>query len=66
MVYPKIEDCIERVGCKYTLTVIVAKRAKELTAKMPGEFVDGKTKELSYALGEVANGKIIPVFATGS
>jgi len=61
MLYPKIEDCIARVGgCKYTLTVLVAKRSKDLPTKMPGEFADGKPKEMSYALEEIANGKIVP------
>jgi len=64
MIYPKIEDCVEKAGGKYTLTVMVSKRAKELTVKMPGEFSDGKIKELTYALNEVLNGKLIP-FATG-
>jgi DNA-directed RNA polymerase subunit omega len=58
MLYPKIEDCVEAVSCKYTLAVIVAKRAKELTMKMPAEFVDSKTKEITYALNEILNGKL--------
>jgi len=61
MIYPKIENCVAAVGgCKYTLAVLVAKRAKELPGKMPGEFTDGKPKELSYALDEIANGKVVP------
>jgi len=64
MLYPKIEDCIEKTGGKYTLAVLVAKRAKDLTIKMPGEFTDGKIKELSYALNEILGGEIIP-YATG-
>ena len=60
MLYPKIEDCVGVAGCKYTLAVMVAKRAKELTQKMAGEFADGRTKELTYALGEIADGKLVP------
>ena len=66
MLYPKIEDCIQKVGCKYTLTVLVAKRAKDLTSKMPGEFIDGRAKELTYALNEIVEGKIVPYFTSGT
>jgi len=72
MLYPKIEDCVVAVGGKYTLTVMVAKRAKELIQKMPGEFSGeitrsgAKHKELTYALNEVATGKLVPVLATSS
>ena len=62
MLYPKIEDCVERVGGRYTLTVILAKRAKDLVVKMPSEFAKGQTKELTFALNEVINGKIVPNF----
>lgn len=60
MLYPKIEDCIAAMGCKYTLASIVAKRSKELTLKMPAEFVNSRMKEISYALNEVVNKKIVP------
>ena len=60
MLYPKIEDCVRVVNCKYTLATIVFKRAKELSMKMPAEFVDSQTKEITYALNEVLDGKIKP------
>lgn len=60
MLYPKIEDCIAAVECKYTLASIVAKRSKELIMKMPAEFVNSRTKEISYALNEVIKGKLVP------
>ena len=60
MLYPKIEDCVEATGCKYTLAVIIAKRAKELIMKMPAEFNNGKSKELTYALDEVITRKLVP------
>jgi len=64
MLYPKIEDCVAAVRCKYTLATVVFKRAKELTRSRPAEFVNSSTKEITYALAEVLNGKIVP--ATGS
>jgi len=60
MLYPKNEDCIAIAGNKYTVASLVAKRMKELTAKMPGEFSSGNIKELTYAMSEIANGKIVP------
>jgi len=63
MLYPKIENCVAAVGDKYALAVIVAKRAKELTVKMPAEFTDGRPKEISYALNEIHDGKIVPTLA---
>jgi len=59
MLYPKIEDCVENIGgCKYTLTLIAAKRAKDLAMKSPAHFVNSRKKELSFALREIAAGKI--------
>jgi len=47
MLYPKIEDCVAQVGCKYTLTVIAAKRAKDLVTKAPVAVAESGKKELS-------------------
>ena len=54
MLYPKIEYCIEVVGDKYTVAVMAAKRVKDLAFKMPAEGA------LTYALTEIADGKIVP------
>ena len=59
MLYPKIEDCIKKIGCKYTLTIVTAKRSRDLLAKSQASFVDGGAKELTYALREVSDGKLI-------
>jgi len=59
MLYPKIEDCVEKIGCKYTLTIIAAKRSKDLAKNSYASFVDSKTKELTFALAEVAGGKLV-------
>ena len=58
MIYPKIEECLETIGDnKYALTALVAKRAKDLTVRAPGEL-RGEKKELGFALDEIAKGKI--------
>ena len=59
MLYPKIEDCVEIIGSKYALTIVAAKRGKDLAHKMPAQFADSKEKELTYALNEVINGKLV-------
>lgn len=59
MLYPAIEKCVDKVGGKYALTIIAAKRALELKEKMPAEFQNSRTKEITYALNEVASGKIV-------
>ena len=60
MLYPKIEDCVERTGSKYTLAIVAAKRGKDLVAKRPASFADSKTKELTFALYEIFEGSVIP------
>ena len=59
MLYPKIEDCVEAIGCKYTLAIVVAKRAKELSVKMPAHFTTSRRKEITFALSEVKDGKLV-------
>ena len=58
MLYPKIEDAVKQIGCKYTLTIVAAKRSKDLAMKMPAHFVGSSKKEITYALGEAAAGKL--------
>ncbi|MCL2847100.1 MAG: DNA-directed RNA polymerase subunit omega [Firmicutes bacterium] len=58
MLYPKIEECVEKIGCKYTLTIVAAKRAKDLATKSPVNFQNSRTKEISFALREIAEGKV--------
>lgn len=63
MIYPKIEDCIEKADHnKYVLTTMVAKRAKDLIAHSMGQNVTtGKEKQISMAMREVVDGKIVPI-----
>ena len=66
MIYPKIEDCIAKAGNnKYVLTVMVSKRAKDLIAHNQGQNSVGKEKQISYAMREVVDGKIVPATNVG-
>jgi len=60
MSYSKIEECVKNVGNKYALSTMVAKRIKDLMRSSPGLFADGNTKELTYVLDEIRQGKIVP------
>ena len=61
MIYPKIEDCIARAEHnKYVLTAMVSKRAKDLVAHSMGQNTTGKEKQISCAMREVVDGKIVP------
>ena len=63
MLYPKIENCVKKAeNCKYVLVTVVAKRAKDLAVRTAGQFEAGKEKEISYALREVFDGKLVPAF----
>lgn len=54
MVDPSIDYLAEKVDSKYTLVILAAKRARELTK--PG--VNSPEKEVSVALKEIAADKI--------
>ncbi len=66
MIYPKIEDCIAKAEHnKYVLTSMVSKRAKDLIARNMGQNIVGKEKQISNAMREVADGKILPTTTAG-
>ena len=54
MVDPSIDYLTEKVDSKYTLAMLAAKRARELT--VPGQNLS--EKEVSMALKEIANDTI--------
>lgn len=54
MVEPSIDYLAEKVDSKYTLVILAAKRARELT--VPG--VNSAEKEVSSALKEIGSGTI--------
>ncbi|QDR78851.1 DNA-directed RNA polymerase subunit omega [Sporomusa termitida] len=58
MINPPLEVLLDKVGDKYTLSVLAAKRARQII--QCGEIlVDGKPlKPVSVALKEIASGRI--------
>lgn len=61
MLYPKIDDCIQMVGDKYTLVIVAARRGRDVGATRPADLARLKTSELSFALREIAEGKVTVV-----
>ena len=59
MLYPPIDELVEKVGNEYILTNLVAKRAKELEETIPEVIENSQEKAISLAAREVAEGKIV-------
>jgi DNA-directed RNA polymerase subunit omega len=68
---PRMEDLLERVGSKFTLVVLAAKRAREINdyynqlgeglgKLVPPQVTSVSRKPLSIALEEIAAGRIEP------
>lgn len=58
MIYPSIDQLIDKVDSKYTLVIAAAKRARMLNEDAPRLVVSDSTKNVSVALEEIATGKI--------
>lgn len=59
MIYPELKTLMKRVDSKYTLVVEVAKRARALVAgDKPLVNIDS-SKNVTIAIHEVADGKIM-------
>ena len=59
MIYPAINDLVEKVGNRYTLVIEAAKRARQLSqGDTPLVHVDSK-KPVTIAVNEIMNDKII-------
>ena len=59
MLYPPMADLVDRVGSRYLLVNLVARRARDLAAEAEesGEPMD--EKPVSEAIQEVYNGKLV-------
>ncbi len=59
MLYPPLADLVEKVGSRYLLVNLVARRAREIAeiADENGDIIDEKT--VSEAIHEVYNGELI-------
>ena len=54
-----VEELVDKVGNKYKLCNLVARRANEIQKKNLIENVESKENEISIAANEVYTGKIV-------
>ena len=57
---PPVEELIEKVGNKYKLSNLVAKRANEIQKKNLIENIENQDNEITIAAKEVYEDKIVP------
>ena len=57
---PPIEELVEKVGNKYKLSNLVARRANEIQKRNIQENIEKPENEITVAAKEVYDGKIIP------
>lgn len=55
---PPIDELVKKTGNKYVLSILVAKRAKEIEATRREELATADRKAISIALDEIYNGEI--------
>ena len=58
MIYPPVDKLIDKVGNRYKLVCIVAKRAKEIQKNLPEMLNNSELKEISVAAADLYNDKI--------
>lgn len=61
MIEPPIDDLTSKTkGNKYVLSILAAKRAKEIETTRRGELATADKKAISLALDEIYEGKVEP------
>ena len=58
MIYPSADTIEDRVGSRYSLVVLAAKRAKQIKEGSPVLIETASTNPLTIALEEIAAGKV--------
>lgn len=60
MIEPPIDELAGKMGGnKYKLSIVMAKRAKELEKRIPAELEKSDKKAISLAADEIYEGKIV-------
>ena len=57
---PAVETLVEKIGSKYALCVVAAKRARQLidAAESQGTEIQGKDKAITLAAMEIMSGRV--------
>ena len=58
MLYPPVADLVEKIGSRYQLVNLVAKRARVLASEAEDEHIELSKKPVSAAIDEVYTGKL--------
>lgn len=58
MLYPPVSELTEKVGSRYQLVNLVAKRAREISADAEEKQIPLDKKAVSSAIDEVYSGKL--------
>jgi len=61
MLYPPLADMVQKVGSRYLLVNLIARRARELSTNAEENGIHLDKKPVSTAIDEVYTGKIRPV-----
>ena len=59
MIDPPIDKLIDKVGCKYKLVCVTAKRAKQVIQKNGDLLTETGQNPVTYAAKEIQNGTVI-------
>ena len=59
MIDPPIDKLVDKVGCKYALVVVTAKRARFLLDKKLDMLESTGTNPVTYAAKELYNGSVV-------
>lgn len=58
MLYPPVAELVEKVGSRYQLVNLVAKRARVLSQEATDKHIETEKKPVSAAIDEVYTGKL--------
>ena len=58
MLYPPVAELVDKIGSRYQLVNLVAKRARELSAEAEEEEMPLERKAVSSAIDEAYTGKL--------
>lgn len=58
MLYPPIAELVEKIGSRYQLVNLVARRARQISAEAEEEQIPLEKKPVSAAIDEVYTGKL--------
>ena len=58
MLYPPVAELVDKIGSRYQLVNLVARRARDLSAEAEEEQIPLERKPVSSAIDEVYTGKL--------